>query len=819
MEYLFLTMKHLLPILIFFICCSAATGQKTLLTASVASSTSACDVSEKLFRISRTGENGDSAIWSKEDTVCTFSVRLDLPPGNYLLHIRNSDAEAEAAFEVTDPVAEIDLGKLALTTRISGLEEVTITGVPKKFIQIDAEKTVVTVENNPILEVSSVYDAILKIPGIIPYPGGGFALGGQLAAVYFDGIPSSLSTTDLENLLKSLPAVSVQKIELIANPGASYDASFGGSIIDIISQGRVSKWLSGTVTLNSGFNRNQKHTPSLMLSGKGKKHTWQMQTGYSHHGRDYRYEGERTYNYFDTTTRLRSERSEEGLDRYAYFRPSFTRRFGQNSLLQVHAGISGSGNDLEGRSMAEIADSSGSRLLADFERKGRGYQLEGGVKYRIFLDTLKRKIEVGVNAGHYDYLSKRLTTQITDETTYTLQNNATTNNWRHTRADAEIPFPKWKSQLNTGAKFMVADVLSDGGYRFNDSLRPELSTNDFTLSVPFGYNERNIAGYVEWKQRFGKKLSLTAGLRAEDFSLEGKIGDNVLLKRHYFNLFPSVHMLYRVVPEMINFTASYSRKINLPGYGQFDPNISGYYDNYTASSGNTALEPNFFHRSNAKITVFDYLQISVTHSLSNSINLSEITADSNSYFINQTQRTYKNVQAFSYFFALPVPFGFFKQGMGFFEQAIDVDAISFVYLYAEGNRTIIPGYEYVNGNKSYWVIGAYSQFILPYKIRMNVEYNYTMRGMFQLTETTKPIHDVEIVLSREFSDKKWRVSLTLQDVFNSNANYARTSYAPLTINSYYKQDTRVLWIRVARSFGRYERPSLGDGGGIPAKGE
>lgn len=810
-------MKHLLAFLLFFPALSAL-AQPVKLSASVASAAAPCDSSEKLFRIFRTGDDGDSLIWTKEDTACTLSADLDLTPGHYLIRISSGENVAEKAFDRAPGRSEIDLGTLTLKAKTADLEEFTITGVPKKFIVIDAEKTTVTVENNPVLEVSSVYDAILKIPGVIPYPGGGFALGGQQASVWFDGIPSSLSTNDMDNLLKSLPATSVQKIELITNPGASYDANQGGAIIDIITQGRASNWLSGTVTLNAGFNRNQKYMPSLLLSGKGRKYTWQIQTGYASMERNSRVLNERRYNYFDTVATLRSERTEHTVDQYTYFRPSFTWRFDRKSFLQVNAAVSGFRNGLDGSSATEVGDSAGTNLLADFERKGGGYQIEGGAKYRLLLDTLNRKIEIGVNGYHYDYLSRRLTDQTTSATTYTLLNNATLNDRFQARADAEIPLPKWKAQLNGGVKWIYYNVLSEGGYRFNDTVRPELETTDFAASLPFDYSEQNFAGYVEWKQRIGKKFSMTAGLRAEQFSLAGKVEETTLLERDYFNLFPSVHLLYRLIPDVANLMASYSRKVNMPGYSQFDPNVTGYYDNYTTSTGNTALAPNFLHRSQAKLTIFDYLQISVNHTLSNSINLSEVTADSNSYAINQTFRTYNNVQSWSSFFALPVPFGFFRHGLDFFNQAIDIDAISFVYLYAENDKTFIPGYNYVNGNRSLWSFGAYSQFILPWKIRMNVEYNFTAKGVIQLSETTKPVHDLEVIFSREFSDKKWRVSLTVQDVLNSVRNYSRISYAPLTISSDYKQDTRVVWIKVARSFGKYERPSLSEDA-IPGRSE
>src|SRR6218665_440571 len=635
----------------------------------------------------------DSTIWTRTDSICDLKISLILPVTNYLLKVKTEEGYVvERRFQISDSTT-IDLGIVSLAPNSKNLGDVTITGVPKKFIVHDAEKTTVTVEGNAILEVSSIYDAILKIPGILPYPGGGFAMSGQLASVYFEGIPSSIGGTDLDNLLKSLPATSVQKIDLISNPGASYDATTSGAIIDIISLGRVTKWISGTVTLNSGFNRNSKVLPSLLLSGKGKKYTWQFQTGYSYFERDYKNTFSRKYNYFDTLTLFESGRREFTYDQNFYFRPSVTYRFNKKSFLQVNLGFSLFDNDLNGSSTNEVENQS---LLTDYKRNGNGWQMNATVKYRLYLDTLMRKFEITANFNGYDYNNNRLTIQDYNGRTYSLLKNDATNNFSFVRTDFEVPFPKWKSQLNLGAKFTYFDALSAGKYHLNDTNELTLNSTDFESSLPFRYLEQNLAFYTEWKQRIGKKISVTAGLRVEDFELNGKLNETSIVKRNYLNVFPAVHALYRIADPII-FTANYSRKISMPAYSQFDPNLTGYYDNFTTSTGNAALSPNFSHRMGAELTIFDYLEISANYSLSNSINLSEATADSNSFLINQIYKTYNNVGTLSYFFALPVPFGMFKSGLDFFNQNKDVDAISFMYIYADRNTTNIPGYNYVNG--------------------------------------------------------------------------------------------------------------------------
>ena len=48
-----------------------------------------------------------------------------------------------------------------------------------------------------------------------------------------DGKPTYLSSTDLANLLKNMPASQLEQIEIMTNPSAKYDASGNSGIINI----------------------------------------------------------------------------------------------------------------------------------------------------------------------------------------------------------------------------------------------------------------------------------------------------------------------------------------------------------------------------------------------------------------------------------------------------------------------------------------------------------------------------------------------------------------------------------------------------------
>jgi iron complex outermembrane receptor protein len=809
---LFLVMRLSFLTIVFFLLGLPCWSQERQLSLFVQAVNGNCDSTQKSFFFFKPAGEKDSLFFRFSTTNCAIDQTVSWPAGTYrVLIVSDEGGTVETTFSIHDSSTVIRLGNLMLLPDTATIEEVTITGVPKKFIVVDAEKTTVTVEGNPILEVASVYDAVLKIPGILPFPGGGFAMGGQQASVYFEGIPSNLGGQDLDNLLKSMPATTVKEIVLISNPGASYDATTSGAIIDIVSQGRVTKWLSGSISLNTGINEQVKSSPSFLINGKGKKFTWQVQSTYAFYERTSKTSSKRSYQYFTAPASYDNYSSERSKDHYASIRPSLTYRINRNSFVQFNLGFSRFVNNMRGSSFVESTDTAFQAFNNYSQRKGNGFNWDASMKYRLILDSLNRKLEVMVSYSKYDYFTKRLSEQIGANSYYHLLDNTNANDRLTARIDHEYPMPKFKAQVNVGVKWSGFLADNTGFYRLNDTtvLTFDSPTTGFTL--PFHYADQNSAAYLEYKQRIGKKVSLTAGLRAEDYRLKGEVADIDWVNKHYTNLFPSIHALYRITGDIL-FTASYARKINVPYYTQFDPNLSGYYDVYTQSTGNANLEPNFNQRMHAKFTVFEYLEFSANYNIAASVNLSEVRADSNSYSIDQTYRTYTNVQSINYFMSIPIPFGMFKYGLDFFNQAVDVDAISFLYVYADNQRAYIPNYDYPYGNLSQWSFGCYSQFILPWKWRLNADYNYTAKGVFQITETTKAIHDLEMTLSKEFKEKHWRIAFTVQDVLNSNRYLSRTSFAPVIMESDSKPDTRVFWIKLAYSFGRYERPNISENG-------
>ncbi|WP_169312085.1 outer membrane beta-barrel family protein [Fluviicola taffensis] len=795
-------------------------GQSQWIRFSISVKDIPCEDVPKQLTLSSVFAGKDSVLLKEQFSVCQKYLEIPKIPGVYTVQIKTQLYElilVDFKIEANTPDS-ISLGEFKLKEPIAQLDEVTITGVQRKFIEIEADKTTLIVKDNPVLSISSIYDAILKVPGVMPYPGGGFAIGGQLATVYFEGVPSSLSTDDLMNLLKSLPANSVETIEIISNPGASFDANVSGAVININSIGKATKWLSGTVTLSYGLNQNQKISPSLVLNGRQSRWSWQLQMGYSNNERSNRDTSERVFNSFNPQIGLNSDRKEQTRNSYYYFKPSVTLNLSKRSSLMLNYNGSFGDNKINGNSVtASQSISPAVELRTDYKSRNYGMGNEGIAKFRQEFDTLKRVLNVTAFYSNYQNKSKRSNTQrISATDDYSILDYYMNINRFYLRADAEIPFEKIKFYLNTGVKYSLMDVKNIGSYNLNNSSSDIFDNPFYTSVIDFDYVEDNLAAYVDLKKKLGKKVSIGAGLRAENFSLRRASNVTSTARNNYFNFFPSFNAIYRM-NSMVNIIGTYSRKIGIPNFTQYDPNNSGYYDSFSSSSGNTQLKPNFYDNAQFKITVLDYAQFSVNFTHSQFLNLNEVVVAPNSVQTVQTYRTYNNVNSMNYFLAIPVPFALFTKGLKFMDDPVDVDKMSFLYIYTSYTKTSISGYNYVNPNKGMWTLGVYSQFILPWKIRMNIDYYITSKGNYQIYEFVRNRSAFDVILSREFYDKKWKTSISFEDIFNTDQSNARVSFPNIQMNSYSKQDTRIIWFKVSYSFGKVEKNDS-DGLNLPNVG-
>lgn len=141
------------------------------------------------------------------------------------------------------------------------LDEVVITR-EKQYIERQQGKLVFNVQESITAVGSSAFEILERAPGVMVDNNDNISLRGRGGvAVHIDGRPVPMTGATLANYLKGIPAGIIEKIELVNNPSAKYEAA-GSSIINIILKKDNNMGTNGGVTaaytqgVYSKFNNN-----------------------------------------------------------------------------------------------------------------------------------------------------------------------------------------------------------------------------------------------------------------------------------------------------------------------------------------------------------------------------------------------------------------------------------------------------------------------------------------------------------------------------------------------------------------------------------
>ena len=191
-----------------------------------------------------------------------------LDNGNYLLLISKTGYASlySNVIRITESQYDIHLKDLSLKIEPRSLSEILIT-TRKPFIEQKLDRMIINIENSIISTGSNGLEVLEKLPGISVQPSGAISLKGRSGVkIQVDGRPVNMSSEELADFLRSLTASQMERIEIISNPSARYDAAGTGGIINIRMKKDQKTGLNGAANwglnfgvytkLNSGININ-----------------------------------------------------------------------------------------------------------------------------------------------------------------------------------------------------------------------------------------------------------------------------------------------------------------------------------------------------------------------------------------------------------------------------------------------------------------------------------------------------------------------------------------------------------------------------------
>jgi Outer membrane protein beta-barrel family/Carboxypeptidase regulatory-like domain len=563
---------------------------------------------------------GDTLIKGSITNAEGFFEMTNLRNGRYILLASAAgvtDAKSNP-FTIDSVHSIISLPPLVLSPASKLMKEVVV-GAKKKFIEMQADKMVLNVENSIVATGNSVFEVIKKGPGVTSDKDDNLKMKGQIAAIYVDGKPFYLSGTQLTEYLKSLPADAVTKIELITNPSSKYDAEGSGGIINIKLKKNRNVGLNGSTNLGLGRGRYSKIWGGLNLNYRKDKLNVFGSANTGHF---------ESFNQLTYNSIIKNNNTTTYQDRDNYWNPisiynSYKMGLDYSITKKTTIGILINGNINKTDAItnntttfsneAKIAEQFITNIKTDHNRSAnQSYN----INLKTELDTLGSEFNIDADYGSYhktaaDVNENRFTNaqQQVLRPLFTFRNTTPASvNIKTAKADLTKYF---KASLKMEAGLKTSFVETDSNL-MADSLSNNKYVIDYSRTNHFRYKENINAAYINITQNW-KKWNVQAGLRAEQTNYTtNSITTGQVNSQSYISLFPSLFVTYKM-NDKNNFNASYTRRIGRPSYQSLNPFIS-FVDPFTIFEGNPYLKPSFTNAVELKHGFRDFLFTSLSYS-------------------------------------------------------------------------------------------------------------------------------------------------------------------------------------------------------------
>lgn len=531
------------------------------------------------------------------DDAGKFAVQV--PPGRYELKLTAVSYRERTVPGVDVGNRDVDLGSLALTADSQRLDEVVVRGERSQMV-LALDKKVFNVGKDLANAGGTALNILGNVPSVAVDVEGNVSLrGSSNVRILIDGKPSGLVSFKGGSGLQQLQASMIERVEIITNPSARYEAEGMSGIINIVLKKDQQQGLNGSFDVIAGHPTNYGLAANVNYRRKNLNFFVNYTASYRNTpGRNSLYQevyrGDSTFaSRQSMTSRLNgmNNSARAGLD--YFFNP-------KNILTAAYTWRTSKGKRFSDIEYLDYLPNS-ARLSTITRRTQDETETEPNAEYAL---TYKRSF---AREGHTFTADLRVldnwekSSQFYTQATRTPDGKPTGVRDIFQRSPNDETEKQFLVQIDYVRPF-AKDGKAEAGVRSST----RRMTNDFTVEeqtaeggwVPlpgltntFLYDEIIHAAYGILGNKSGK-LSYQAGVRAEYTDLNTTLRQTGQENpRRYANLFPSVHVSYEL-PRQHALQLSYSRRVRRPQYNDLSPYMT-FSDARNFFSGNPDLNPEF----------------------------------------------------------------------------------------------------------------------------------------------------------------------------------------------------------------------------------
>lgn len=690
------------------------------------------------------------------------SFKIDLQAGRYVAEIdfMGYQSYRSPSFTLSREHDEHSIGSVLLSSSSKTLDEVVIQA-EKSSMELALDKRIFNVGQDLANRGGTATDILMNVPSVSVDPEGGVRLrGSDNVRILIDGKPSGLVSFKGGSGLQQLQASMIERVEVITNPSARYEAEGMAGIINIVLKKDNSQGFNGSFEVITGHPVNYGAAANVNFRHRKVNFFVNYSIAYREQpgvGKQY----QEVYSLGPTRITEQSSKAyltgfnnsiRGGIDFFFSEKSVLTgsylwRRSDANRVMKIHyddyltPGNIATGSTDRRQDEDEIEPNSEYSLIYKRSFARKGHELTGEVKFLDNWESSDQLFTTKIYPADETPASETIETSLNDE--YEKQFLV--------QVDYVHPFAK-DGKFETGVRTSFRDMENDYVVsRKNDSGGFDPLPG---LDNVFLYNENIHAAYGIVGNKTGK-FSYQAGVRAEWTDVKTTLVEtNEINPRKYANLFPSAHVTLDL-PSQNGIQASYSRRVRRPFYNDLSPFMT-FSDNRNFFSGNPDLNPEFtdvFEVGHIKYFEIGTLTSSVYYRDTDDKIQSIRTVDPTTGYARTMPRNLKGEKSYGLEFVSNLtPLKWWKVDLNF----------NFFYSNIDGSN-IDESYQRTTYS---WFARATNRFTLPKGLDAQVRANYEAPQKTAQGER-KELYYFDLSFSKDVLKGRGTVNLNILDLFNT----------------------------------------------------
>ncbi len=667
---------------------------------------------------------------------------------------------------------DLDLGILKLNEEAILLQELQVVA-EQSTVQSRLGKKVLRIGKDLSTSGSNVVEALEIIPSVSTTAKGQIQIrGNSNVIIYINGKETKRDPATL----KFISAEVLEKIEVITNPSAKYDAEGVGGIINLVyKKGKAAKFKVEAISnvsvpyglsggLNASLNKNKfSLTTNVSLRNSRYTDTYDSERSNAQDSLEV-YKNLNTYN----GNALRGD-----FNIGIAFEPDTTLGLG----LELNYDFWDFTSDAAQTNLFFYKNNS-TPLEYNFSNVGQEIENELWVNFSLTKkfkssSTLKIALSSGgedeKNFEENEQLGSNAENNLVDQ--FLLRSDETeSQRYYQVKADFESNFFNF-GEIEAGFK---ADII-------NYDILQAVQLRSSILNIPdndYSMDMQKFGAYVLHKHQISK-IEYAVGLRLEQFLSEAiQRADDSVFKQDYLRLFPSIQVNYWMPDQTHTIGFNYARRINRPGFFDLNPFIS-YADPLNLETGNPALRPEIanlyeltYHKGGDR----------------SSFDLTFYRRETNDAILATVRPLDGNK-------TLEIPMNFANQINQGIEGQIDT---KFSKSFKNSTSFVLQQVEFKDElndiqfqKNTTWTIRLKQQIKLPNDWKIDLTQSYRA-PRFEAQLKRMEVFYADVFIGKKFKNKKGNITLGLRDIFNTRKDVYFLNGKDFQVQRTYKWQTRRL---------------------------